>query len=266
MPSHDWTRVSAGTFHGFHLSWISYLQEQLNDGRMPPGYYAQAEQVTGPFAPDVLALEWVEGADEEEFGVSGAELGGGTAVAMAKSAPKVRITEEMEHRFYRNQRRRIAIRHTSGDRVVALVEIVSPGNKESTPNFTAFVEKAAEVIYRGYHLLVIDLFPPTPRDPNGIHAAIWGQYGPYQFTPPPGEPLTLVSYSAGLVRRAYIEPTAVGRPLIDMPLFLTPELYVNVPLEETYMAAYRGVPRRWKQVLERPESLPHQPPPGPRPE
>lgn len=176
---------------------------------------------------------------------------------------KVRITEEMEHRFYRNQRRRIAIRHSSDDRVVALVEIVSPGNKESTPSFTAFVEKAAEVIYRGFHLLVIDLFPPTPRDPDGIHAAIWRQYGEYPFRQPVGEPLTLASSSAGLIRRAYVEPTAVGRPLIDMPLFLTPELYVNVPLEETYVAAYRGVPRRWKQVLERPASPPHQPPAGP---
>lgn len=265
MPIHDWTRVSAGTFHGFHLSWISYLQEQLNDGRMPPEYYAQAEQVTGPFAPDVLALELTEPLDEVDSAIPlGGE--GGTAVAVAKAAPKVRITEEMEHRFYRNSRRRIAIRHSSDDRVVALVEIVSPGNKESTPSFTAFVEKAAEVIYRGFHLLVIDLFPPTPRDPNGIHAAIWGQYGPYQFTPPAGEPLTLVSYSAGLVRRAYIEPPAVGLPLIDVPLFLTPELYVNVPLEATYIAAYRGVPRRWKQVLERPSSPPDQPPAGPRPE
>ena len=35
-----------------------------------------------------------------------------------------------------------------------------------------------------------------------------------------------------------------------MPLFLEPELYVNVPLEATYQAAYRGVPRRWKTVLE----------------
>ena len=35
-----------------------------------------------------------------------------------------------------------------------------------------------------------------------------------------------------------------------MPLFLEPEMYVNVPLEATYRAAYRGVPRRWRQVLE----------------
>lgn len=261
MPIHNWTRVSAGTFHGFHLSWISYLQERLNDGRMPPEYYAQAEQVTGPFAPDVLALEMVEPFEDSD---ESAHEGGGAAVAVAKAVPKVRITEEMEHRFYRNQRRRIAIRHNSGDRVVALIEIVSPGNKESTASFNSFVEKAAEVIYRGYHLLVIDLFPPTPRDPDGIHAAIRRQYGEYPFTQPPGEPLTLASYCAGLVRRAYVEPTAVGRTLIDMPLFLTPELYVNVPLEETYMAAYRGLPWRWKRVLD--ATLPSgDSPPGPRP-
>jgi len=38
--------------------------------------------------------------------------------------------------------------------------------------------------------------------------------------------------------------------LIEMPLFLEPEIYINVPLEETYVAAYRGVPQRWKRVLE----------------
>ncbi len=249
MPIHDWTRVSAGTFHDFHVGWIPILRAALNNGLLPSEYYAQAEQVTGPFAPDVLALEYTVPNDDGEDGDTNG--GGGTAtVAMAKAAPKVRITEEMEHRFYRNSRRRIAIRHSSDDRIVALIEIVSPGNKDSTASFAAFVEKAAEVIYRGYHLLVIDLFPPTPRDPDGIHAAIWRQYGNYPFTQPEGEPLTLASYSAGLTRRAYVEPTAVGRTLIDMPLFLTPEIYVNVPLEATYFAAYDGLPRRWKRVLE----------------
>ena len=42
--------------------------------------------------------------------------------------------------------------------------------------------------------------------------------------------------------------------LIDMPLFLTPERYVNVPLEATYSAAYRGVPKKWKAILEAPSA------------
>ena len=33
MPVHDWTRVSAGTFHAFHNAWITHIQEMLNDGR-----------------------------------------------------------------------------------------------------------------------------------------------------------------------------------------------------------------------------------------
>jgi len=66
--------------------------------------------------------------------------------------------------------------------------------------------------------------------------------------------LTLAAYVAN--RRAatavtcHVQPTSVGEPLVAMPLFLDPGHYVNVPLEQTYMAAYEGVPRRWKQVIE----------------
>ena len=36
-----------------------------------------------------------------------------------------------------------------------------------------------------------------------------------------------------------------------MPLFLSPERYVDVPLEMTYGAAWRGMPQRWRQELEK---------------
>ncbi len=45
----------------------------------------------------------------------------------------------------------------------------------------------------------------------------------------------------------------MGKALKDMPLFLTAERYVNVPLEATYQSAYRGMPRLWREVLEREE-------------
>jgi hypothetical protein len=48
------------------------------------------------------------------------------------------------------------------------------------------------------------------------------------------------------------EPVAIGDVLIDMPLFLAPGWYVSVPVEATYQAAWRGVPRRFREVLERP--------------
>ena len=53
--------------------------------------------------------------------------------------------------------------------------------------------------------------------------------------------------------RAYFDRIAVGQQLPDMPIFLTPFHYVNVPLEQTYMESYRGAPERWKQVIEGPD-------------
>jgi hypothetical protein len=245
MPIHDWTRVSAGTFHAFHLSWISEIQLALNDGILPSSYYAQAEQIVGPLGPDVLTLQTN---DYPPAANGAAPQPASTGVAVAPPHARVIATAEMDD--YVLKRRTVVIRHSSNDRIVALIEIISPGNKSSRHALRSFVEKALEALYRGFHLLVVDLFPPTPRDPHGIHAAIWGEISDEPFALPTDEPLTLAAYSAGPIKCAYVEPTAVGRELIDMPLFLEPDFYVNVPLERTYHAAYRGVPQRWRQVLE----------------
>jgi hypothetical protein len=42
----------------------------------------------------------------------------------------------------------------------------------------------------------------------------------------------------------------VGPTLVEMPLFLDLDRYVYLPLESTYMVAYRGMPERWRVVLE----------------
>ena len=57
MPVHDWTRVSAGTFHDFHSTWIVEIKRALNVGLLPANYYAMAEQVAGETGPDVLTLQ-----------------------------------------------------------------------------------------------------------------------------------------------------------------------------------------------------------------
>jgi len=38
--------------------------------------------------------------------------------------------------------------------------------------------------------------------------------------------------------------------LPEMPLFLDPDYYINVPLEPDYTAAYRGVPEYWRRVVD----------------
>ena len=102
------------------------------------------------------------------------------------------------------------------------------------------------------HLLIIDIQPPTSRDPRGIHDAIWRDWYGEVETPGTTEdkPYSLVSYVADYIPRAYFEPVGLGDALPPMPMFLTTELYVNVPLEETYLEAWRGVPKHYKRILE----------------
>jgi hypothetical protein len=84
-----------------------------------------------------------------------------------------------------------------------------------------------------------------------MHAAIWGEIEDEAYQPPPDKPLTIAAYAAGQPVRAFVQPAAVGDVLPDMPLILREERYVLAPLEPTYQAAWRGVPTRWKSVLER---------------
>jgi hypothetical protein len=133
---------------------------------------------------------------------------------------------------------------------VAVIEILSAANKSSHKEFRSFVAKAVDLLEHGYHLLLVDLHTPTAHDPEGIHSVIWAEFGGKPTPRTPDKPLTLVAYDAGPPKTAYIEPVAVGDVLIDMPLFLAPGWYVSVPLESTYQAAWRGVPRRFRATLE----------------
>jgi hypothetical protein len=249
MPIHDWTRVTAGTFHAFHLAWIAELQRALNGGILPPGYYALAEQVAGGAVPDMLTLH---GGEPGESPSGRGPLSDGPAVAVAEAPPRVSLTAEgTEAALLAARRRRIAIRHVSGDRIVAFIEIVSPGNLESRLAAEAFIEKAAEALRRGVHRLLLELVPPTGVAPSGATGLVfeWAIGRPYD--PPADRPLTLAAFAAGETVTAYIEPTAPGRPLADMPLFLDPRHYVTVPLEATYAAASETLPGRWRTVIER---------------
>jgi hypothetical protein len=250
MPVHDWTRVEAGIFHAFHHGWIEELSRALNAGLLPDEYYALPEQHAVGFGPDVLTLETVTEDETDESRTPQTSNGG---VSLLLSPPQVRLTAETDMEFYRRKQNAVVVRHTSGDRVVAVVEVVSPGNKAVRSALKSFVEKAAEFLDQRIHLLILDLHPPTRRDPQGIHGVIWEEITGQEYVAPEDKPLTLAAYESGLTVRAYIEPVAVGDTLADMPLFLEPGGHVLVPLESTYGRAFAALPTRWGAVLEKAE-------------
>src|SRR5207247_9861132 len=100
--------------------------------------------------------------------------------------------------FYGRKQSSIAVRHVSGDRIVAMVEVVSPGNKAARHALDALVRKAAELLERQIHLLLLDVLPPSRRDPQGIHACVSEEIAGEEHTAPADKPLAVASSEAGL--------------------------------------------------------------------
>lgn len=99
-----------------------------------------------------------------------------------------------------------------------MVELVSRANKDGGDSAGTVVRKVGGFRRAGVHVVILDLLPPTRSTPGGWHAAVIDE-----FLCPPRED----------------EEQPVGR---DVPLFLTAENYVNLPLGTSYAAAFRGLP------------------------
>jgi Protein of unknown function (DUF4058) len=239
MPMNDWTRVSAGTYHFFHQRWIMSIADSLNFGGLPKGYYAMAERRSSGLEPDVLTLELPKSNGSFDDATGG--------VAVATHRPKTRFVVESEQANHARRADRLAI-YDVDSYLVAIIEIVSPGNKDRPKSLDDFVKKVVQFLDSNVHVLVVDPFPPTRRDPDGIHKAIWDAIEDEPFALPEDKQLTCVSYSAS-GPTAYIEPYAVGDPVPEMPLFLGGIQHVPCPLETTYQATWAVMPEPVKNAV-----------------
>jgi hypothetical protein len=241
MPMHDWTRVRANRFHHFHQDWMIEIARALNRGLLPDGFLALADQKAGGPIPDVITLSLPNRLD----------TGPAPGVAVAEAPPRAAVVARSDAAIYAGKATRLSVHHPDGS-VVAIIEIVSPGNKDSRHALKTFVRKADGLLRNGIHLLIVDPFPPSPRDPNGIHGLIWERIKDEPFALPPGKPLTVAAYSAGTTLTAYVEPVGVGDPLPDLPIFLTPDRYVSCPLSATYESSWDAYPAALKGPLTAP--------------
>src|SRR5262245_20182308 len=104
MPIHDWTRVRPNRFHDFHQSWSIAIRNELNAGRLPPGYFAMVEQSTGGPEPDVVTLELTPPDASPSSG----------GVAVAAQPPRARFVVRTEAKAYARKANRITVRHPDG--------------------------------------------------------------------------------------------------------------------------------------------------------
>lgn len=241
MPVHDWTRVPSGLFHDFHQTWSIHIKAVLNGGLLPQGLSALVEQRVGLREGDVLTVEHRHG------GVNPQSRNGSTLLTAER--PLAQIVRRSSRQVFAGRANRIVVRHHLG-RIVAVIEIVSPGNKDSRSAVRDFVEKAVQLVRSGVHLLIIDLFPPTPRDPASLHKLIWDEIEEEPFQLPPGKDRTLISYESGRETAAYIQPITVGERMPDMPLFLIEGGHILVPLEQTYQTAWESSAAELRRAVE----------------
>lgn len=240
MPIHDWDRVPSGLFHHFHQDWCIDITRTLNRGTLPPGLSALVEQRAGPVIGDVLAIE------SRRRGQKPAVVEGGL---LTMNPPATSIVRKTTKEIYADRSNRIVVKHHLG-RIVAVIEILSPGNKDSRAAMRDFIDKTIDFMRQGVHLLLIDLFPPSPRDPFGIHKVIWDEIHDEPFQFPPGKDRILAAYEMGPTRAAYVEPVAIGDVLPAMPLFLATGTHILVPLEATYMSTWESSPQEMQIAVE----------------
>jgi Protein of unknown function (DUF4058) len=240
MVLHDWSEVEDGIFHAFHTMWLTHIAENLNDGLLPSGYYALPEQHSEGYISDV-ATYTTRPARKKKLTPDG-----GVAVAEPGTEDRVIAARKVVY-----PGRRIVIRRSGDRRVVAVIELVSPANKDRRESVGMFAGKVVDFLHAGVHVLVIDILPPNRSTPHGIHAAIWSAVENRRSSAsvPDARPMLVASYRAEPKPIAYLNYASVGRPLPLGPLYLDATRFVDVPLHATYQTTYSRLPKELKAEL-----------------
>jgi hypothetical protein len=243
MPMHDWTQVEPTIYHHFHQRWTIAITDALNSGRLPSGYSALIEQHSRGVVPDILTVEKRRPKNRPK-----------PSATATLTPPETRYRFAKQAKASVQRANRVAIRHRLGE-VVCVIEIVSPGNKAGQASVRKFIEKTRDFLLAGVSVVLVDPFPPTPRDPQSLHKLLWDEFEETPFEMPADEPLLLASYRAtddpeDFEPQAFVEPFRVGAAMRDMPAWIDPQEYVNVPLEESYQSAWQTCPEDYRYLIE----------------
>jgi hypothetical protein len=209
--------------------WIAGLIRWLNRTLPKDVYQARAEARLGS------AIE-ADVAEYERLSANGpAHDGGGVA-----TLPEVGVAVATIPAVFPDEFAVHLVDRTDSNRLVGVIELVSPGNKKESVEQEAFLAKCLTYLQRGIGLTVIDVV--TDRRAN-FHNELVRRLGSDQ--PPatlPDEPVYVAGYRP--VRRGkknlidlWPKAARVGEPLPMVPLPLRSGPLVPLPLEATYTEA-----------------------------
>lgn len=214
-------------WESFNTLWVAALVRWLNSHLPGHQYRAFAQVHLGPHVE----------ADVAEFELAPAGDGGNGVATIGTAAPPAVVTipaifpDDVEVRITETR---------NTQRLVAVIELVSPGNKEEPGERRSFAAKCLSYLRRGVGLVVIDVV--TERRAN-LHDELMRLM---DLVSPPGLPLDTPTYVVGYrpVRRGerneidlWPFPLQVGDRLPAVPLGLRGGATVLLDLETTYQDA-----------------------------
>jgi hypothetical protein len=226
-------------WEGFHSHWATFIAQQLNDGVLPPDYFAESEISLGPeLEIDVAAMQ--QSASDAE--PSRAERVKSATVAWSPPRPKMAVTVDFAHLDSYEIR---VCQDLGGAELRAAIELVSPANKDRPGTRRTFAAKCAGYLRHGIGVVIIDIV--TARRAQ-LHRELFdvlevsGSRAAWES--PTG--LYAVAYRTVTVRKrprieVWPHPLALGKSLPVMPLWLSLDLCVPVRLEESYRTTCKSL-------------------------
>jgi hypothetical protein len=234
MPLRDHFRPPVESRHSWyelHGGWPMIIVQKLFP-QLPDGYVAAPSVHLGAvFKIDVSAYEQDEPVLAPMPGASG-----GVAVVL-HAPPKPTLTletelpdqDEYEVRIYDE-------RH--GRRLVAAIELISPGNKDRPESRRAFVAKVAALLQRNVCVSLVDVV--TIRDFN-FYADVLefiGGIDPALMSKPPCLYAATMRGRKRPRQRSLLEswfyPMHLGQPLPTLPIWLDVDVSIDLEPESSY--------------------------------
>jgi Protein of unknown function (DUF4058) len=219
-------------WEGFHSAWVNTMVRHLNGSLLPPNFRAFPQVHLGPFVEaDVATFERLAGPGTSSPADPGSANGGAAAPGSPPAAVQpldveVPGQDVFEVRVHDVRR---------GMRLVAVVALVSPGNKDRPEERQTFVAKCAAYLQEQVGLVLVDIV--TTRRANLYDELLQLLSAPP--APVVGSDLYCVSYRNRRDGRRWRLDTwpfalALGARLPTVPLWLAGVTAVPLDLEKSY--------------------------------
>lgn len=238
MPLRDHFRSPVNDTHSWdevHGQWPGEIVRDLST-ILPAGFRAAPNVHLGSsFEVDVAGYDL----DTRDLN---APLGSGDGGPATLAAPAPTLTveaeltaqDEYEIRIYDAER---------GRHLVAAIEIVSPSNKDRPNTRGVFVGKVSALLQQGVCVSLVDLVTVRQANLYAELLTVLGRRDPALADPPPHLYAVTLRARETPKRRglldAWFYPMTVGEPLPTLPIWLTPDLRVLLPLEPSYQETCR---------------------------